>query len=376
MTMNMNIDDLLRGTQVGRMQSAGHMQIIPLLGDDDDGYAPPQLLVNTTSYGTVVLRNDGDRPTIVPPGAGWVVRQAAQDHALGGGVLLGAKQQATIATARCIQSSQGGYIEAAKHPMLILPAALRPTALASRRETGYSKLWDPIAAFNASVGATGSGHLEYFLKRFEHELDEFVAQFELIPRQLGAVVLVGGRVVGVERAPSAGFWRALWQPLIRVCYGSLAIQRGLETRRAPHTRVPLQTMATSVRELRASLSAVRFQEQRTTAKIVEQLCGVELRAAQDVDQELDGAVLRTVASPGLAGQVVTAKDGCVGFASPCLAQLRDDHGVNAEASESTEPKVVASEVGAEVETPTASEDAPRRARSTLFDRVHDWLFGA
>jgi hypothetical protein len=102
----LSIDDILRGTEPGRMQSVGHMQIIPLLGADDDRFAAPVLEVRTTAYGTVELRHDGDRPTIVPPGAGWVVEQAAQDHAIGGGVLLASKSVATVNTARCIQRSQ------------------------------------------------------------------------------------------------------------------------------------------------------------------------------------------------------------------------------------------------------------------------------
>ena len=96
--MNLSIDDILRGTEPGRLQSVGHMQVIPLCGDDDDRFAAPDLEVRTTSYGIVELRHDGARPTIVPPGAGWVVKQAAQDHAIGSGVLLAGNSQATIAT--------------------------------------------------------------------------------------------------------------------------------------------------------------------------------------------------------------------------------------------------------------------------------------
>ena len=133
MTTNFTIEDILSGTTTGRMQSVGQMQVIPIFGEDDDTFAPPEVEVNTTDYGTVNLRNDSDRPTIVPPGAGWVVKQAAQDHAIGSGALMKAGERKTINTAMCIQSSQGGYIRGDKHPMLILPVALRAPALAKRK---------------------------------------------------------------------------------------------------------------------------------------------------------------------------------------------------------------------------------------------------
>jgi len=78
-------------------------RLIPLLGEDFAAFAPPSLEVGTCRYGAVMLKNDADRPTIVPPGAGWVVRQKAQGHAIGGGALLEPGQSRLIETALCIQ---------------------------------------------------------------------------------------------------------------------------------------------------------------------------------------------------------------------------------------------------------------------------------
>src|SRR5262245_14829383 len=103
----MNIETILQNTSFGPVQSAGPMQLVPILGDDDASFAPPVVEVGTCRYGSVMLKNDGDRPTIVPPGAGWVVRRRAQDHAVGGGALLRAHEDRTIETALCIQQSQG-----------------------------------------------------------------------------------------------------------------------------------------------------------------------------------------------------------------------------------------------------------------------------
>lgn len=360
---SLSIEDILRGTEPGRLQSVGHMQVIPLCGDDDDRFAAPELEVRTTAYGTVVLRHGDARPTIVPPGAGWVVKQAAQDHAIGGAVILAGKSQVTIDTARCIQRSQHGYIAAAKHPMLILPVALRPQALALRRQTGFDKLWEPIAAFNKTVGVTEAGHLEYFLRRFAAELDQFVAEFELLPRQLGAIVLVDGRIAGVERAPSNGFWRALWEPLIRVCYGSLAIQRGQGSDRPPATRIPLPSGASSLGELRRALVEAQAGERRVVAAVIEDLRGVELRAAERADQVLDQAELITIASERLAGQVVREGEQ-VAYASLCATETKPRGRYRR-----AQP---AGQQGQACDAGTAIRSA---RSSTWLERVRTWLRG-
>ena len=370
---NLTIDDILRGTELGQVQSVGHMQVVPLLGRSDDRYAPPELEVETTAYGTVVLRNRDARPTIVPPGAGWVVKQSAQDHALGGGALLGANQQATIATARCIQSSQCGMIRAAKHPMLVLPAALRPHALATRKEVGYNKLWDAIAKFNGTHGVRANGHLEYFLRQFKEQLGRFVAEFELVPDQVGAIVLVGGRVAGIERAPSTAFWRVLWEPLIRVCYGSLAVARARETALPPDTRVPMRPGAQSIRELRERLLEA---EGATTGRVLEELESLRphgLRVAGDVDQRLGQERLQTVASRQLAGQVVARERGEIAYVSVSTTSV-EGFDAPVVAATSAEPVEPAAEI--RIESEDSGEAQVGVEQAGWYARAIRWLFGS
>ncbi|MEM7157274.1 MAG: DUF6569 family protein [Myxococcota bacterium] len=322
--MRLTVEDILRGTRTGRRQSVGVMEVIPLLGEDDETFAPPHVEVGTSHYGTVDLRNDDDRPTIVPPGAGWVVRQAAQDHAIGSGKLMRAGQSVKIDTARCIQQSQGGYIGRDKHPMVVLPAALRGRALAMRNETGYDKLWPDITRFNTRLGAStggGGGHLEYFLRHFAKQLDEFVAEFELVPDQRGAIILIGGRVVGVELAPNQAFWRHVWEPLVRVCYGSLAIEVARALGERASVARPLRVIDDRLEGLEAALAEATSRERADVEAVVRRLAGLVLSQGA-VDDQLGRwrarIVLTTVASPELAGQVARRGDE-VRYASLCAA---------------------------------------------------------
>jgi hypothetical protein len=317
--MALTVEEILAGTGTGSMQSVGPMQVIPVLGDDDDSLAPPDLSVSTSNYGTVELRNDADRPTVVPTGAGWVTNQTAQDHAVGGASFISAKGSRKIDTAMCIQQSQGGLIRDSKGEMLILPLALRAKALSIRHRKDYSKLWKSITAFNQSLGVSsgyGGGHLEYFLKAFKKELDEFVAEFEIVPRQVGAIVLIGGAIVGIERVPSAAFWEVVWEPLIRVCYGSLAIKAAKENPSVPPpTRVPFTTKATTIQGLLKALRKTEVEEEAIVQKALDTVRSLALQASKS-EEKMGNLQLTTLACLQLAGQVVMEKNS-VRYASLC-----------------------------------------------------------
>jgi hypothetical protein len=311
--MSFTVEQILRGTGLGPMQSVGRMQVIPVLGADDETFAPPELEVATQGYGTVLLRNVSDLPTIVPPGAGWVVEHKAQDHALGGGSLLRPQEHKVVTTAMCIQQSQGGYIPSAKHRLSILPAALRPFALSVRKVVGYSKLWEELTKLNTAHGLThAGGSLVAYLKSFGKQLDEFVAEFELVPRQLGAIVLVSGEIVGIERAPSAAYFASVWNPLVRLCYGSLALSANRGDGDAPPvTRLPLRITDSSLEGIRAALLQVESSEAALAVDLVESLSALRLESGEDDDEVLDRIALRTVANELWAGQVVTVDSAVV-----------------------------------------------------------------
>lgn len=303
--MTLTVEMILKGTGIGPMQSVGQMQVIPILGDDDLTYAPPELEVGTSGYGSVALRNANDKPTIVPYGAGWVVKERAQDHAVGSGAFVKPGEDKVLNKAMCIQQSQPGLISRAKRALTILPAKLRAKALAIRHVDQYNKLWEHITAFNTSLGVETVANLVSFLTRFEKELDEFVAEFELVPRQIGAIVLVGGEIVGVERAPSAAYFAATWGPLVRVCYGSLAVAAGKSRTMAPATRLPFITSAKTLDALRSALAELRTREEVLALQLVSFVRALRLERAEAADDTLDGAELWTVAGMRFGGQVVT-----------------------------------------------------------------------
>jgi len=233
--MDITISEVLKGCTPGRMQSAGYMQIVPLISEPDmidKRFGSFKGLLastkRTTNYGTLYLENRNDFPTIFPMGVGVLTSAVAQNHAYGKVKLMTKMSEATLPNAACIQDSQGGMFNSNdKQTMTILPYSIREKALEVKEQNEFRKLWPAIKQFNSDIGINSDyrsmGHLEYYLDEFADRLDEFIGQFEIVPNQVGAIILLNGQVAGIERAPNYDFWKDLWKPLIRECYGSASL---------------------------------------------------------------------------------------------------------------------------------------------------------
>lgn len=328
--MTLTISDMLTGMEAGRLQSVGLMQVIPLTLTDpnlaEDRLVSPATApeagegssssFSTTSYGSMRFKNETDRILLIPLHAGYMVKQAAQDHAMSSAGLVAKNKTKTWKNAMCIQSSQGGYIREGDYRMLILPYGLRERAMEIREAKDYGKLWPAIEEFNRNMGMAGGSHLEFFLKQYEKELDQFVAEFELLPNQCGAIVLVGGYVVGFERAPSPEYWATVWEPLIRECYGSLAIfirskfPGGVPD---PKTRVPIDmTGIDTLEDLERALDTAEEAEEETVRETIRKLLDDPFELEEE-EAESDFRVI-TVSNDQFTGQVVRA-DEKISYAS-------------------------------------------------------------
>ena len=318
---DITIRDLLRGTMAGRIQTVGIMSVIPLIltddALDDDSYAAPNKAhFATRNYGEMVFENrDAQRPMIVPAHTAYVVKQAAQNHAMAHGGLVKAGATKRYDTACCIQQSQGGYISKGEHPMMILPHPLREQALKVRSERSYGKLWPAITKFNQRFGLVGrGGHLEVFLEEYSKELDEFVAEFELVPKQVGAIVMVNGHVVGVERGPGTKYWTAIWEPLVRTCYGSLALAVQEEEGRAGKKPTPQRTMLKSkdiksLRDLRNALREAQQKDDEVTRETVRKLIDDPFKRKREESES--GLALEHLEHTQFVGQCVRDDDRVV-----------------------------------------------------------------
>ena len=311
----MTINEILRGMEVRRMQSVGMMQVIPLTMEkdlwDDRFASPKEGAVDTDSgYGNMNFRNPTDKTMLIPSHVGYVISKQGQDHAMSHAGMVKKRGSKLYNTACCIQASQDGAINSdVGGEMLILPYSLRERALAVRGiRDEYSKIWPDIQRFNSDMGVPDDGgHLTYFLQKFKTQLDEFVAEFECVPGQCGAIILVDGQVVGIERAPSPKFWRDIWTALIRECYGSLSIEVAQKRDgHVPSTRVPLRVRGvSSLDDIANALKKAREKEEDQTNKIVRKLLNDPFAETQE--EKLSEFNLLTLKNDQFTGQVV--RDG-------------------------------------------------------------------
>ncbi len=123
------VADVLHGCTPGRIQSVGYMQVIPLVSDlSDNRFVSPveaEADVFTTSYGTLGFRNPSDCLLIVPCHAGYVVKQAAQDHAMAHAGVVRCGRRAVVRHSDVHPAVAGWF-----HPAWIVPDVDSPVRAA------------------------------------------------------------------------------------------------------------------------------------------------------------------------------------------------------------------------------------------------------
>ena len=211
--------------------------------------------------------------------------------------LVKANSEYTFTTAMCVQESQGGYISAGRYELRMLPLALRASALKERHREDYSKLWHYIRAWNGQLGLLAKGHLEYFFHHFRYELARFIAEFESLPGQVGAAIVIAGELVGIELVPSPQYWSQVWQAILRDCYGSYAIQlrRQRVKVKRPKTRSSLNLESvTSLEDLEKALQEADQKEQQAVEDLLRQESKWEVAVSVEEEEEVEETQVETL----------------------------------------------------------------------------------
>ena len=214
----------------GNIQSVDEMTIVPILGDNrtENTSSPSDVeFIKTSDYGSMEFSNHSTNGYgIIPNNTMVISEQSAQDHAMSETGLVANNENITYNNSCCVQQSQGGYLDGKKdnNEYNILPVDLRRALLSTSKRSlnSYNKLWNDIGNWLSDIPGIshGQGHLEYFFKPFRKELEDFVAEFEPVENQLGALILFNNNPVGLEVMPNVEHWDAYWKWLVRGCYGA------------------------------------------------------------------------------------------------------------------------------------------------------------
>lgn len=304
----MKVKELLKGCRAGQIQTVGTMSVIPLLSDitDDRFVSPVKAKFETKAYGHMGFENtERGKILIVPLHTGYVTEKKAQDHAMvQAGVV---KSKKDYRNASCIQQSQGGTVPLNVYDFLILPWALREDALGSRKVESYNKLWDSISRYNSTYGLPKRGHLEDFLDKFKKELDEFVAEFEVVSGQVGAIILINGTVFGIERTPSHEYFASIFKKLVREAYGSVAIQlaKGVKPVQGAeyNFRHPVRLNVETLDDIERALKYANDRMNEAAKGVVRDVIDEEVLFEGEPTVE-DGMELLTVGTTRFNGQII------------------------------------------------------------------------
>jgi len=230
----MQIQEILKTFTVDRkhIQAVGNMVVVPITSDHeftDVADAHEITLTRDHTYNRMEFKNNSSRVGIVIQGYTLINDQRAQDRTVPYAHLIKAANTKII-PANCVQSHQCGTFNANQirpDDFMILPPSIRGMALArstySEGETGA--LWDYLRTWSRSMDCRENG-LRQFYSKFKDNLDIFVAQFEPVEKQLGAIVLINGKVVAIDIMPKYATWKAVWRTLIRDSYGAEAVRMG------------------------------------------------------------------------------------------------------------------------------------------------------
>lgn len=228
----------VEGFDTGSVQSVDEMTMIPLIRTKDltDKVSEPGDLEfegTNQGYGNMTFRNRSrNRPAIVPSNTMVLSRELAQDHAMSDSALVPANQAITFNNACCVEQTQGGYLkDKEKFEFNVLPLDLRLACFkpSLRNQESYDKLWRDIESFTRDIPQVGAtAHITRYFKPYAKELETFVAEFEPVENQIGALIYYGAKLVGVEIMPTRGHWETYWKWLVRGCYGAQLLKLRLQ----------------------------------------------------------------------------------------------------------------------------------------------------
>jgi len=226
------IKDLLKGYSINSsaIQSMANMTVVPIVSDTE--YTPIADISNIRikrdiMYNEIEFENISDNIGILLQGYTIFSYQKAQDRTIPYAHLIKSKISKRI-PANCVQRSQCGLLSEKKlkqEEFRILPTTLRAKALmhSTYTKAETNALWEDLNQFSPETNIDEKGLFSFYIK-FKTQLNEFVASFEPVDRQLGSIVLINDQIAAFDIVPNYKNWLFIYRPLIRDSYAAEAIR--------------------------------------------------------------------------------------------------------------------------------------------------------
>ena len=247
----------MEGIKFGEIQVHNHVAVIPMIGNGDSGpdyltmkeAMEGQFLTVTelTEGGTVPelkVINRGQKSVLLLDGE--ELSGAKQNRVLNTTILLREKSE-TIIPVSCTEHGRWSYssahFEESGH---IMSAKLRRIKNASVHEnlkamhafrSDQGAVWDEIA-IQASINKVSplTGAMKDVLEAKQEDLDAFLEHLPIVADQNGLIVLVNGKVVGLDRVSRAAAFSVLHPKLIRSYVMDALTERPVMAKETPRDK--------------------------------------------------------------------------------------------------------------------------------------------
>ena len=255
----MKLSDFLIGYKpdVRQIQQVGNMIVLPILSEQEFTQNFEDVdavqLKHDHDYGRMEFCNSGSKIGILMQGATILTRQRAQDRTVPRTKIFAGKAAKEV-DVYCVQPNQSGHINLAQLAeeygnevsYKILAPGLRSAALemSSRHDHSFSQLWQSIERYSQGFGGIRRNLISLYDENTE-KLNQFVAQFEPVHNQVGAVVFINNNLVAVDFFPTYRSWSIMWRTLLRDSYGMEALRLiALEGSQMLNYKINLDDIAT------------------------------------------------------------------------------------------------------------------------------------
>jgi len=230
------IKSYLEGIKFGEIQVHNHVAVIPTISTNDSGpdywtmkeaMERNLLTVSEVSEGGHVpelkVSNRGDKPVLLLDGE--ELAGAKQNRVLNTTILLREKSETTIPVS-CTEHGRWSYrSDHFEESGYIMSACLRSVKNASVHENLKSEcsfrsdqgaVWDGIA-FQARANKVNAptGAMRDALESRQEDLDEYLEHFPVVAGQNGLLVMVNGKVIGMDLVSRTAAFATLHPKLIR-----------------------------------------------------------------------------------------------------------------------------------------------------------------
>jgi len=327
------VKDVLNGYRVDseNIQSVGNMTVVPIISDQEFTNVANINEVKLSAdrdYGELEFANHSGKLAIVIQGWTIIDGQHAQDRTVPYAQLIKAGTKLMPAKkgvpANCVQAHQGGHFNVGaweQENFMVLPPSLRSLAIknSNYNRAEYNALWSSLRTWVKTMNCEDSG-LTHFYSKHRDTLDTFVAQFEPVDKQLGAIVFINGELVAVDIMPKYETWKAMWRQMIRDSYGAEAIRlQENQGAQVTHPSIDVASVKT-VSDLAKAFKETKDEFHNVLKRVISTVCDA------DMDYEnlerIDELSMLKVNNSDYTGQVVMHGDKHFVYASIVKSSMR------------------------------------------------------